>query len=305
MVKSALSLVEATRDDLPALYAIAGASLVYEQFSADLLAEKLFTNPAPQRYAGTTLCAIGDGRIRGFMQIVWRGADARGWIGVFAVEPAWRRRGVASALLAAALAQLSSQGVRDVEALAIPTNYLTPGLDPRYTAALTLLERSGFVRSGDCANLRVALDQDWDAAQHEQSLRAAGVELRRAAAEDVAALDAFFETEFGADWSIEVRQALANDPPAVHLAWAAGEIIAFSAHSSQNREWGLFGPMGTRPAARGRGVGGVLLQRCLRDLRDAGHATAVIPWVGPIAFYARTVGAQVDRVFWRYRRAME
>ena len=95
-----------------------------------------------------------------------------------------------------------------------------------------------------------------------------------------------------------------NDPPAMHLAVADGRIIAFSGHSSQNREWGFFGPMGTTPAARGKGVGQVLLRRCLNDLRDAGHTTAVIPWVGPIGFYSRYCNCRVDRVFWRYRKTL-
>ena len=36
-------------------------------------------------------------------------------------------------------------------------------------------------------------------------------------------------------------------------------------------------------------------------MRDAGHRTSVIPWVGPIAFYQQWCAARVERVFWRYR----
>jgi anti-anti-sigma regulatory factor len=61
--------------------------------------------------------------------------------------------------------------------------------------------------------------------------------------------------------------------------------------------------MGTAPEAEGHGLGRVLLHRCLADLYAAGHGKAVIPWVGPISFYARHCGARVDRVFWRFRRA--
>ena len=114
-------------------------------------------------------------------------------------------------------------------------------------------------------------------------------------------MDAFFEENFGADWRFEVSLALENDPPGLHIALKDGRLIAFSAHSSQNREWGFFGPMGTVPAARGLGLGRVLLWHCLNDMRDAGHRTAVIPWVGPIAFYQQWAGCHVERVFWRYR----
>jgi GNAT superfamily N-acetyltransferase len=97
---------------------------------------------------------------------------------------------------------------------------------------------------------------------------------------------------------------MAVDPPAVHLALRDDRIVAFSAHSAQNREWGFFGPMGTTPAARGHGLGAVLLMRCLEDLRKAGYGRAVIPWVGPIAFYAANVPCRVERVYWRLRTAV-
>ncbi len=57
--------------------------------------------------------------------------------------------------------------------------------------------------------------------------------------------------------------------------------------------------MGTETDERDSGVGRVLLLSCLNDLFQAGHRTAIIPWVGPIAFYARHAGCTVQRVFWR------
>jgi hypothetical protein len=61
--------------------------------------------------------------------------------------------------------------------------------------------------------------------------------------------------------------------------------------------------MGTGGELRKLGIGGVLLRRCLNDMRELGHVrTAQIGWVGPIPFYARTVDAYVERVYWMYRR---
>ncbi len=78
-----------------------------------------------------------------------------------------------------------------------------------------------------------------------------------------------------------------------------GKILAFAAWGARP-QW--FGPMGTAPEARGLGLGGVLLRRCLADQRDAGLSSAQIGWVGPLGFYARAVGARAQRVFWLYRR---
>ena len=62
--------------------------------------------------------------------------------------------------------------------------------------------------------------------------------------------------------------------------------------------------MGTSIKSRGKGVGAVLLKRCLQDLKNLGFKKAVIPWVGPIPFYSKFANAHVSRVFWRYEKHM-
>lgn len=291
----------AVESDLTALYGLAWPALALDRFSPALLAEKLFTPRRPAEFTWRVYVAEDRGRPIGLLQSVVRAAAGKAWIGLLAVAPEWRRRGVATALLEHAQAAWPA-GVREVEVLAIPGNYFAPGLDPRYTEALCFFERRGFERFRDCVNLVGELDRAFDTRADEQRLAAAGVELRRARRGDEPLLDAFFAEHFGDDWRFEAGLGLEVDPPGLHLALAGGRIVAFGAHSTQNREWGFFGPMGTAPAARGQGLGRVLLWRCLNDLRAAGHRTALIPWVGPIAFYHRWAGCRVARVFWRYRR---
>ncbi len=297
---SAFVIRPATPNDLDALYALAVDALVHDRFSGQLLREKLFADPRPEEFSWNVLAAVAADRIVGFAQGVVRPAARKAWLGMFAVEAGWRRRGVANTLLAA-LRDDWPREIEEIEALAIPGNYFTPGLDPRYTAAHCFLERRGFERFRDCVNLRADLGQSFDTSAEMRRLSRAGIEIRRARPDDDPRLDAFFQEHFGPDWRFEAALAMANDPPALHLALRDGRIIAFSAHSGQNREWGFFGPMGTAPEARGHGLGRVLLWHCLNDMRAAGHRTAVIPWVGPIAFYHQWAGCVVERVFWRYR----
>jgi mycothiol synthase len=264
------------------------------------LCEKLFEKRRPDEFTWEVYLAESEGRPAGFMQSVTRPTMHKAWVGIFAVDAAQRRRGIANALFQHARANWPAD-TEEVEVLAIPGNYFAPGLDPRYTTALAFVERLGFERFKDCVNLSADLSERFDTSPDERRLTAGSIEVRRARPDDGALLDAFFAEQFGQDWRFEAGLAMNNEPPGLHLALKNGRIIGFSAHSSQNREWGFFGPMGTVPEARGLGVGRVLLWRCLNDLRDAGHRTAVIPWVGPIAFYQQWCGARVERVFWRYR----
>jgi hypothetical protein len=73
--------------------------------------------------------------------------------------------------------------------------------------------------------------------------------------------------------------------------------VAFAAHDGNNAGLGWFGPAGTLPAHRGRGLGAALLLQCLLDVAEAGHEAGVIAWIGPREFYERTVGAVDDRMF--------
>lgn len=299
------SIRTASIDDVRSLYNLLKPLLVFDDFSSELLIEKLFANPLPEQYTFETLIAERDGELAGMMQYILRPSVNRGWIGMFGVATAHQKHGVATELINTCFERFRAANCLELDVLALPGNYFMPGLDPRYTAALTFLERNGFERGRDCVNMVADLSSPLDTTTEVAALEEQGISVRRVSQEDGALLDAFFAKDFGEPWRLESELALRNDPPAIHLALKDGEIIAFSAHSTQNREWGFFGPMGTTPAARGTGLGRVLLLRCLEDMRDAGHKTSIIPWVGPIGFYARNVRCQVDRVFWRYLRKLE
>lgn len=299
-----MDIVEGSRSDLADIFELAKSALIHDSFSVQLLEEKLFMNPCPDQDQYRLFLARDDQAIVGFMHSVTRPAESRAWLGLFATTRAQRRQQVASRLLQHCISDWTASGIDQVEALAMPGNYFTPGIDPRYTDALCFLEHHGFKRFSDCANLIAQLDKPFETAAEEARLAGLGVVIRRATTHDGNLLDAFFARQFGPSWRLEAEMALRCDPPALHLAIESDQVIAFSAHSSQNREWGFFGPMGTTPEARGKSLGRVLLWRCLNDLRDAGHRTAIIPWVGPIGFYARHADCRVDRVFWRYRLSL-
>ncbi len=301
MPGTAVRIIEASPADLGRLYALTSKALTLDTFSAELLHEKLFFNPNPDRDDYHTLIAEAQNETVGMLQHVIRADEGLAWLGLFAVAREHRGRSIGRRLYDLALESWRAKHIATVDVLTIPANYLVPGIDPRYTPAVCFVESRGFAQRGQRANMRARLDRDFDTSEREAVFKAQGIEVRRAQAGDRELIERFFARQFGQGWLAETRLGMSREPPTVHLALRAGEIIAFAAHSTMNQEWGNFGPMGTADEARNIGLGRVLLYRCMADLKTTGLKSAVIPWVGPHRFYCKLLNCAIDRVFWQYR----
>ncbi|MEV0383897.1 GNAT family N-acetyltransferase [Nonomuraea sp. NPDC050643] len=216
-----------------------------------------------------------------------------GHIDLLAVHPSAQGQGRGRALVRAAEEWLAGQGARQARFAGNPPCYAWPGIDVRYTAAACLAESLGYERYHVAWNMTADLSVDLSVADELARLERAGVTVH-AADGDRGRVTAFVEEHWNERWAWEAEHAAG-----LHHAERDGRILGFAAWGSRP-SW--FGPMGTAPDARGLGLGGVLLRRCLADQRAAGQATAQIGWVGPLRFYSRAVGARAERVFWLYRR---
>ena len=64
----------------------------------------------------------------------------------------------------------------------------------------------------------------------------------------------------------------------------------------------FFGPTLTIPELRGLGIGTVTLKRCLTDMQRLGWRRIEINSAGPLAYYARSVGASMGRILWSWEK---
>ena len=262
--------------------------------AARVAEEKLFgASPAPET---VTLAARDGERLAGVAVVSGR------WLRLLAVDPAVRRRGVGSALLAEAEARARGWGATRLRTGDQPGNYLAPGVDVRNQALLHFFARHGYREGARYENLAVPLvGNDRVTVARAEALAGAaaarGAEVRRARPEDTSALLTFARDAFAPAWAFEVERALGNDPPGVHIAVAGGAVVAFACHDGNNRGLGWFGPAGTAPELRGKGIGQALLIPCLVDIAAAGHTEGVIAWIGPRRFYEEAAGARSDRSF--------
>ncbi len=284
--------------DLPAVRAVAAAAFDLEPGDrgqlVDLLHERGDGAPVAR------LVAEEDGRVVGFVYGSVRGS--RGFVDGWAVEPASRRGGVGSALLRGCEHALLGAGAASLSVGGNTWCYAWPGLDPGYTAALALLERRDYSRTDTLLNMDVPLSA-WEQGLTQDALRdsRSDVELRRATTHDATALVGFAR-DFSDAWADEAARAVHRDRSRAFLALREGRVVGFACHGVYRDGW--FGPTGVDPAERGKGLGEALLRLCLDDLAAAGTEVAQISWIGPMAFYHRTVGARCRRVFLTLEKAV-
>ena len=298
-----------TLSDLPSARAVLKSALPFDNCTT-VAQEKLF-GPNPRQNNLTVGAFSTSGKLCGVLSLSGR------FVKILAVAEYAQRQGVGSELLDLARKTVAAWAPgQKVRVGDCPGNYLSPGVDIRSSSARLFLVNQGFVECDLVVNLRVNFkDNPFVTQARCDAARAlaekAGYTLRRATAQDVEPLLRCVSTHFSRTWAFEVSRALgpemggvvAEDAlplpegPSVHVALSLeGEPVAFAAHDGNNRGLGWFGPMGTLPAHRGKGLGEALLLACLLDVRDREEG-GIIAWTGPTHFYERVCNAQQDRVF--------
>jgi GNAT superfamily N-acetyltransferase len=144
-------------------------------------------------------------------------------------------------------------------------------------------------------------------AGREEALRAEGVNCEPYRAELTLPLLEFGRQEFPGDWVRVVRETmgrivLGDAPERILIAHEAGRVLGF-VHWENER----FGPIGVGKAARGRGLGHVLMFRALAAMRAQGLRAAWFLWSddATAARLYQSAGFTVRRRFAVLRKALD
>jgi ribosomal protein S18 acetylase RimI-like enzyme len=284
------------RKDLKALSALAQDSAEgYDFLDAKVLDAHSFGDPG---YDGSFfLQAMEKGKPQGFILATVRrqGEQKTGHIKFFCIHPKARGRHLGNELFSEVERRFQKREAREIHVGLCPFPYLFSGVDSRDTATVCFLLSRGYDRQGDVVDMSADLARlDLALTKDEQQL-AKEYKVRRA---KPANFDVHLEPLRKAFpwWQPELRSAL--DKGGVFTAERDGQAVAFSAWGAANPGW--FGPMGTLESERGKGLGRILLLKCLEALKKEGWKKALIPWVGPIPFYARHARASISRVGWHF-----
>jgi len=298
-----LEFFSITKSDINDLVHLFNKVFKYDNITDELLNEKIFEedNFSPEAnfkvLKNGELCGFATGFVRN------QSGVQTGWIKLLACKDQMTLGPITLEVFHRIENILIQSGAKLIRFFDSFPNYYFPGIDPRYTALITLVESRGYKRQRDNVNMTVDLNKaPLETVSLEELLfEKHGILVHRATEKDRSSLSEFIKKEFPL-WIKEVSNSYKRIPIAVHIALLNDKIIAFSGYSGNNIGMGWFGPMGTTSTYRGKGIGGILLKRCLKDLRNQGFCEAIIPWVGPIGFYFKEVGAEVSRIFWNYRK---
>ena len=271
-----------------------------------LFREKVFDDPDYRQDLNLIMFDEQEDASAGLISAVIRslGENKTGFIKLLCVPDQYRRKGIASSLYSEIEKIFIAEGVNEIRVCESVPNYFMPGIDPFYTEAVCFFESKGFVKFNDTCNLIAdLLNNNFNTTEEEQQLLNAGITIKRAEGNDRSSLMELIDKYFPG-WKGETEASFGNTPVSIYIAAISRKVIGFSAYENNNKGTGWFGPMGTNPEYRGKGVGSVLFKKCLQDLKDLGFSKAVIPWVGPIPFYMKYANAKVNRVFWRYKKVI-
>ncbi len=290
-----------TSSDEASALALWNRAAPFDAMTAPLFREKVGGDARIEQ--GCCLGAEADGRLAALIVAVpGQSAEGpRGYVKLLATAPEFARQGLATELLSRVERHFLAGGIPEVRFGESAPNYLTPGVDQRYSDSLRFLVHRGYEEVGRAVNMSVELADNPRLDDLLAERPPAGLEVRRAAPSDDKII-AEFLAQHWPGWQTEVATALASDPATLFLTLQEGVLLGFSAYECNNIGASWFGPMGTAPEARGRGIGRLLLARCLQAMTQLGFTQATIPWVGPTEFYAQAVGAKVSREFVRVRK---
>jgi GNAT superfamily N-acetyltransferase len=275
--------------------------MVCDRISAQLFYTKVLLDPNFQ--AANLPVAVEDGRLIGFMLALTRRVPfgPRGmepehaWITAFGVHPDYQRRGIASALIAHLLDKFDAEQRTILAISPYEPNYFAPGIDVNaYPRALELLQkRFGFELHEHAISMGMDLSNFQLPAgilEHERQLSREGFTVQPFTPADLPDLLNFLLDEFGWGWydyyQTSLLELLSGGPTQTDLIVARqqGHIVGASHHRNER-----FGPFGVRSDLRNRGLGRILLFRCLEAMAARRIYYAYFMWTEEEAarLYAR------------------
>ena len=247
--------------------------------------------------------AIADGEVAAFClgmrrryPYLTRGLEPeRGWICALFTEPGSRRIGLASKLVDWVEGRLAELGIREVTVGAYSPNYFMPGIDLSYDGAVPFFESLGYDDRGKAVSMQRSLfGYELPQATRERigELRGQGILFEPYQGKYLDRLLTFAGEQFGAGWLRNVMDALRAHEAEQTILLAVDstndEILGFCMRKIDGND-ARFGPIGVREDMRSQGLGGVLLDLQMLEMKKRGITGLYFLWTSGtnIRFYEK------------------
>ena len=282
-----------TAQDLPAVSELWNAVLVHDPVGADRIASISLGDPTvgPEArlvaWEGDVPAGFAFGTIRSGPET---GEDDKA-LHLKAFAFAAGREDAGKKLLDAIEAFARRKGRRRIVLRgAANGRYVFPAPDVRYESLIALLNSSGYADLETLQDAVVDL-KAWkpNAYQIERDRRCAeaGIEGQPYEPSLVGAVREFAARSEVPDWFPPGwEEAWARDPRVI-VAVQEGKVLSY-AQWSPGKDGGWFGPTATLPNLQGKGIGTLVLLRCMQALKASGTPSATASWVWPPEFYLKS-----------------
>jgi ribosomal protein S18 acetylase RimI-like enzyme len=250
-----------------------------------------------ERTQGTTqLVAVAGGAIAGYVSATSRGE--RGQLTAIVVDPAHRRQGLGSALLAAARHALAERGITGISAGSGAGASFWPGVPETPSDGWAFLQERGFEQVGTSMDLMADL-RGFQTPGWVFDRAAPAVRFELAGPRDAAGIVELQRRHFPS-WTA-IYENLVERPGTVLVARTAGRIVGTcTVEGPRERDFlwqglvdgpvGEFGAVGVAPEARQAGIGLAMVARACELLAGRGAETGYcaytyLPeWYGKLGF---------------------
>ncbi|TFB24419.1 GNAT family N-acetyltransferase [Filobacillus milosensis] len=210
-----------------------------------------------------------------------------GWISFFFVHSNYEKQGIGSELMQRVSNFFKTHHRKNVFFSSYAPNYILPGIDASaYPSGNQFLVQQGFQKQYTAAAMDFSL-LDYHYPQGIQDLtlkrEEEGYHIRQATDSDLIELIEFANESFNPDWGRAIREGLINGMPMKNIVIARNpksKLVGFGLYGAYEGVNERFGPFGVDPEERGKGLGKIILNLCLNQMKAEGYHNAWFLWTG-------------------------
>ncbi len=234
--------------------------------------------------------------------------ENRGWIVIMGVLPEYQNQGIGTMLCDEVEKRLKDMGTKEITLCAYSPNYFFPGIDKRYQQAISFFENRNYANRAESVSMQRSL---WDyhmADQYKEklaSLEKDGIHIIRYNDEYMLPLLNYLLENFGAGWKRNALIAMQKKEAEDTILLVVDEqknILGFCMRKIDGND-ARFGPFGVSEHLRSKGIGGVLFEYMMQEMKQKGIYYLYFLWTDGAAqrFYERH-DVKVYRTYQLYRK---